>query len=221
MKSWQCTICKYIHKGDTPPERCPVCGAHASKFIEIKESPSPEQAPPPKKTVVKPIPDNIKKESIQKPVKESASGVKETGFSKITSLLVQHHAHPISVHSPNGIVPVVAILFVLAWIFGYDLLSKVAFINMIFVVLALPLVVFTGIIEWKKKYNGALTLIFKLKILAVTITTITCVISLVWYLLDPAILSSPRAGGFISINIIMLIAVGIAGHIGGKLVFKD
>ena len=27
-----CTICGYVHEGDTPPEQCPVCKAPASKF---------------------------------------------------------------------------------------------------------------------------------------------------------------------------------------------
>ncbi len=38
MKVWQCSVCKYIHKGDTPPEKCPICGVEAEKFIEIDEA---------------------------------------------------------------------------------------------------------------------------------------------------------------------------------------
>lgn len=34
MKKFVCTICGYIHEGDTPPEKCPQCGAPAEKFIE-------------------------------------------------------------------------------------------------------------------------------------------------------------------------------------------
>jgi len=94
-------------------------------------------------------------------------------------------------------------------------------INQVFVIIALPFVIFTGVLEWKKKYNGTLTLIFKLKILAAALTTVSCAISLVWYLADPKILSSPKAWVFILINVIMLAAAGVAGHIGGKLVFKD
>lgn len=33
MKQWKCSVCGYIHSGDKPPERCPVCGAPAGKFI--------------------------------------------------------------------------------------------------------------------------------------------------------------------------------------------
>ena len=36
MKKFICTICGYVHEGDTPPEVCPVCKAPASKFEEMK-----------------------------------------------------------------------------------------------------------------------------------------------------------------------------------------
>ncbi|MDR1640478.1 MAG: NADH peroxidase [Clostridiales bacterium] len=29
-----CTICGYVHEGDSAPEKCPTCGAPASKFIQ-------------------------------------------------------------------------------------------------------------------------------------------------------------------------------------------
>ena len=34
MKKFVCSICGYVHEGDTPPEQCPICKAPASKFIE-------------------------------------------------------------------------------------------------------------------------------------------------------------------------------------------
>ena len=36
MKKWVCTVCGYVHEGDTPPEFCPVCKVPASKFEEQK-----------------------------------------------------------------------------------------------------------------------------------------------------------------------------------------
>lgn len=38
MKKFKCTICGYIHEGETPPEKCPQCGAPASKFVEVTET---------------------------------------------------------------------------------------------------------------------------------------------------------------------------------------
>ncbi len=34
MKKFVCTVCGYVHEGDTPPARCPQCKAPASKFVE-------------------------------------------------------------------------------------------------------------------------------------------------------------------------------------------
>ena len=31
-KSWVCTVCGYVHEGDTPPEKCPQCSAPKEKF---------------------------------------------------------------------------------------------------------------------------------------------------------------------------------------------
>ena len=35
MKRFICTVCGYIHEGETPPEICPICKAPASKFNEL------------------------------------------------------------------------------------------------------------------------------------------------------------------------------------------
>ena len=34
MAKWVCSVCGYVHEGDTPPEKCPVCKAPAEKFIK-------------------------------------------------------------------------------------------------------------------------------------------------------------------------------------------
>lgn len=36
-KKWICTVCGYVHEGDTAPEKCPVCNVPASKFKEVVE----------------------------------------------------------------------------------------------------------------------------------------------------------------------------------------
>ena len=36
MKKFVCTVCGYVHEGDSAPEFCPVCKAPASKFVEQK-----------------------------------------------------------------------------------------------------------------------------------------------------------------------------------------
>ena len=36
MKKFVCTVCGYVHEGDTPPAQCPICKAPAEKFMEQK-----------------------------------------------------------------------------------------------------------------------------------------------------------------------------------------
>ena len=36
MKKFVCTVCGYVHEGDSAPEQCPICKAPASKFNEVK-----------------------------------------------------------------------------------------------------------------------------------------------------------------------------------------
>jgi uncharacterized membrane protein len=214
MKKWQCTVCKYIHQGDAPPEKCPICGVPASKFILLADE---GQAAAGEKTPA----SEAKKKAAAAKTAPAPEPEPKTAYDKLVRFMVKHHAHPVSVHMPNGLVPVSVVLFILAWLFGTTLFVKAGFINLVFVVLSLPLVLYSGVMEWKKKYNSGMTLIFKIKILAAATTTTACLICVVWYMIDPGVLASSKAWAFILINLIMLAGAGIAGHMGGKLVFKD
>ena len=38
MKLWRCGVCGYIHDGDSPPEKCPKCGAPKERFSALDEA---------------------------------------------------------------------------------------------------------------------------------------------------------------------------------------
>ena len=38
MKKYICPVCGYIHEGNEPPEKCPLCGVAGSKFILSQDS---------------------------------------------------------------------------------------------------------------------------------------------------------------------------------------
>ena len=211
MRKWECTVCGYIHEGDEPPDKCPVCGAEQSKFIEIE----PEE---PFKTATDQT-DPEKKETNAKPVALVAT----SKFNKLFDLMVKHHVHPISVHIPNGVIPVSVIFIVLAAVFNFSGLSQAAFFNLVFVVLTMPLVLFSGYNEWQKKYGGELTNLFIMKMILAAVVAITAIILVVWLIINPHVATewSYQKGSFLFVNFVMLAAAGIAGFLGGKLVFKD
>ena len=37
MAKWVCSVCGYVHEGDSAPEKCPQCRVPAEKFNEVKE----------------------------------------------------------------------------------------------------------------------------------------------------------------------------------------
>ncbi len=212
MKKWQCTVCGYIHHGVEPPETCPVCGADRSQFVEIRDvdeklsgagGGDAKLSP----TVSSPMPD------------ASPSSL----LDMANNLMIRHHLHPISVHVPNGMVPAIVVFVFLAVLFHAPTLARAAFYNTVFVLLSPPVVLYCGFNEWKIKYKGGTTRIFIAKIAAACVVTVTSVIIVAWYLLSPELAQTGYAlrSGFLLLHLVMLAATGVAGFIGGKLVFKD
>ena len=212
MKRWECLVCGYIHTGEEPPEKCPVCGADKSKFVELP----PEEAAPPES-------EETRTEMIQK--NEIAAGTESPAglYGFVSDMMARHHAHPISVHIPNGVVPLSVILIILASIFNFFGLAQAAFYNLIFVLLSMPLVLFSGYNDWKRKYGGNMTKLFLAKMICAAIVTLTAFLIVIWHMINPevAMSTSPHRILFVFLNLIMLSAAGIAGFLGGKLVFRD
>ncbi len=208
-------MCGYIHEGEEPPETCPVCGADRSKFVEIVAEDNGE-----KKSKIEP----------SKPETEAkVSDAPETAleplskYDRIYRLMVKHHVHPISVHIPNGVLPVSVLFIFLAVIFKFTGLSRAAFYNLIVVVLSMPLVLFSGIIVWQKKYNGAMTTLFIAKMICGGVVTLTAMVLVLWSIVDPGVLTltSAHLVAFLFVSLIMLGGAVTAGFLGGKLVFRD
>ena len=202
MKQWRCTVCNHIHEGNEAPSECPVCGADKDKFVEVEESAAHSE-------------NRIETEAL---ADNSASM-----YEKITALILDKHLHPISAHSPNGIIPMAVIFLVFAAVFQLPGFGNAAFLSIIFVLLSMPPVLLTGYITWKKKYKGAKTPLFKMKIAASSVASVILFSLIVWKTIQPDVLSDASLDRFIFLfwSIIMLAAIGIAGHLGGQLVFAD
>ena len=201
MKKWECTVCGYVHEGEEPPEKCPICSAPREKFIELKEE---QEAGEP---------------ATQDSPDQSAGS--DGLIGKLSSLIVKNHLHPISVHTPNGIVPIAVVFLVLALLVNYPLLDSAAYFNLIAAMLAMPVVLLSGIVAWQKKYNGVKTSVFQIKIAAGFIATSSLFFLVIWRTVQPDVLSSGSASRwlFMLLAMILLGAVGLAGHLGGQLVF--
>lgn len=233
MKKWRCTVCNYIHEGEKPPEKCPVCGADKSKFVEvsdeeakqIQEAKSEKQLEREKAALENPGSNSGDRRSGA----DAYSGSPGTRPSKLVDFIneqmVRHHAHPLSVHIPNGVLPVAVLFILLAIVFSSGTLATAAFYNSVVVLLSMPVVIYSGYNAWQRKYGGHLSTLFIIKITAAAVVVVTCLLAVIWYIFNPGMLvgeaSSGSRAGFLLLNLVMLAAAVIAGFIGGKLVFKD
>jgi len=217
-KKWYCTVCGYIHTGVEPPEKCPVCGAAKSFFVEL----GPDGKPIGDPDIAEPEDGEIvpKKQSGKQPAHEK----KSFSFSgMLASLVLKFHLHPITVHFPNGILPAVVVFLGIGFYFKIAVLETVAYYNLIFALVSLPVVIFTGYLEWQKRYKGIKTAVFITKIFC-AVVVLCCVNVLVfWRLLDPTVFAegSPYQLIYLGIAGVMVGAAGISGHLGGKLVFAS
>ena len=214
MKNWECTVCGYIHEGDEPPDECPVCAADKSMFVEVVEQAAAAEPAATAEPAASPA----------APAQPAGKqGLPATLLAFATTQILRHHLHPIMVHTPNGIVPMAVIFLFIAALFTAPLFDIAALYSLVFVLVAMPAVLATGYIVWQERYRGALTSIFKLKIGASIVATVSLVILLIWRALQPAVLNTPSSARwfFLILAVIMLGAVGLAGHMGGKLVFGN
>lgn len=241
MKKWRCTVCNYIHSGETPPEVCPVCGADKSKFVEISndEAIQYEKGNVRKNAAAGEAAlgaEQTETVTVKRPANSPETGAAPGGGSSsgsggppprqksfLNHMLLVHHAHPMTVHVPNGVLPIVVLFMFIAAIFGSKALAWSAFYFTLMVVISMPVVMYTGYNEWLWKYNGAKNTLFMMKIAAAIVVAVTSLLIVIWFFLNPDVIyaGAARRGSFLVLNVIMLVATGVAGFIGGKLVFKD
>ena len=209
-RRWKCSVCGYVHVGAEAPAKCPLCGVPAEKFNEVDANDNEigkgtdDSSTSPKK-----------KGAEKEPVKPPAP----LGF--IGRQILKHHLHPISVHFPNGVLPAAVVFLLITAQFQFAGFEVAAFFNLAFVLITMPVIMFSGYLEWQNRYNGALTWLFKVKILS-SLVVITCLTWLVgWRIINPEVMAadSPVKWVYVSIAVVMVGAAGIAGHLGGKLVF--
>ena len=204
MKTWKCTVCGYIHTGEEPPEFCPVCKADKSKFVLISDSGSHQGGT----------------QGSGNPG-EQGKGPAAHDSKMLTNIVLKLHLHPISTHTPNGVLPMAVLFYALTIALQWSSFEIPAFYSLVFVLLVMPAVLFTGFVEWRKRYHGAWTSLFVMKIVCAAIVALSLLILVLWRVFNPgvAVAGSSAAWPFLLLQVLMLGAVGIAGHLGGKLIF--
>lgn len=202
LKKWECTLCGYIHEGPAPPDSCPVCGAGPEYFKEIVEKE-----------------ERTLTEVVLEP--ETGAAGKKPAPSLFRKMVMKHHLHPIAVHTPNGVLPLALVFLGIGTVLGITSFEQAAFYSLVFVLINMPFVIVTGYIAWQERYKGAKTTIFGVKIGGTIVVCATLVAMVIWRLVEPGVAASPGRWTYLLICLVCVAGAGIAGHMGGKLVFSS
>lgn len=210
MKRWECTVCGYIHEGEEPPDECPVCSADKSMFVEVIEKATPDET-------------STGQTAESQPESAGKSTFLHKTYTFASEQIIKHHLHPIMVHTPNGILPMALVFLLITVLWGSPLFETAALYSFVFVLISMPLVLFTGYEVWQKRYRGAMTPMFRIKISAAIVTVVLLVVLVIWRAIQPDIVTTASNGRwvFLFLSLTLVGAVGAAGHIGGKLVFGN
>ena len=224
-KKWRCKVCGYVHEGAEPPERCPVCGVDRTQFEPVAAT-VPASAP----AAAVPAASGVSAEGAGKPA-PAASGAPVGGQAApgaarprrgkaecFMRLMVKWHAHPVAAHVPNGVLPCALVLLLLGILLDREGFRQAAFYNVVFVAVAMPFVLFSGYADWKRKLKGARTPLILGKMAAGAVVMILAVGVVVWGLFGGPAESSTWP--YFAAHVFMLAAAGVAGYLGGRLVFR-
>jgi len=159
----------------------------------------------------------------KKPSRKQKQEEPKNLYQQATRLIVKIHGHPISTHSPNGVLPMALLFFFTACVLNLQPLANAALYALIFVVIAMPGVLYTGYLDWQARFKGHLVPAIKQKITAGAAVLSMGLILAGWRALMPEIteMESPWKWGFLAGLAAMTAPAVYAGYVGGKLVFKE
>ena len=132
------------------------------------------------------------------------------------------HLHGISVHFTSALYPVAVLFMFLFLLFGKTSFLQTHFYMMTLATISLPFSYFTGILEWRQKFEGVRLPIFTAKIvcgIAVFVIGAACI---VWHALSPGVLE--RGGVVMAANILLNVSLlpllVLLGYLGAKMLYE-
>lgn len=130
--------------------------------------------------------------------------------------------HPMFVHFPQALFPAAFASFLLYLATGAGGFEAAAFVIAAFGAVAAPVTTLTGFLDWKIRYKGYMTPVFRIKIVGAFVLIGLSVPAVLLRYFVPGVASLPLAGaGWIYAGLLAA-CVGtcvVLGYYGGKLVF--
>jgi uncharacterized membrane protein len=132
------------------------------------------------------------------------------------------YLHPIFVHFPQALFPVAFASFLLYLGTGETLFENGTYLMTAFGLAATPVTMITGYIDWKVRYKGYMTSVFRIKIVTGFVLIGLALTAVLLRILVPETALLPLSGlGWLRAGLLACCVAScvVEGHYGGKLVF--
>ncbi len=132
------------------------------------------------------------------------------------------HIHSICIHFTNALYPVAVFFIFLFLITGNESFDKTYFYIMVLATLSVPFSYASGVIEWRRRYQGAMIDIFFKKFRFGVVVFLLGSAATLWRYFSPEVLNGGgiKVALFVLLNLLILPLIVYLGHVGGKIVYE-
>jgi len=132
------------------------------------------------------------------------------------------HYHSMLIHFTNGLYPIAILFMLLYLIFGKDSFRATYFYIISLATLSVPFSYLTGILQWRKKFQGMMIQIFYIKLRYGMLVFLLGASATIWNFFSPDILAkgSILTVVFVLINLAIIAPLIYLGHLGGIIVYE-
>lgn len=134
----------------------------------------------------------------------------------------EFHIHSICIHFTNALYPVAILFMFLFLLSGKVSFHQTYFYIMVVATFSVPFSYLTGILEWKKRYKGAMIQIFLAKIIVGLVIFAIGGSCTLWRYISPGVLENGgiQSLAFIILNVSIVPPLIYLGHLGGIIVYE-
>jgi len=132
------------------------------------------------------------------------------------------HLHPMCVHFPQALFPVAFASALLYLALGIRECEAGAYLCAFFGLLSSPAAILSGVIDWKLRFRGGMTRVFKIKIAGSALLVVLALPAVLLRAYHPDLLLHPLQGAGLSYLSLLAACVAdctVLGFYGGRLVF--
>jgi uncharacterized membrane protein len=132
------------------------------------------------------------------------------------------YLHPIPVHFPVALFPAAFVSLLIHQLTGLTDWATGAHVMSIIGLLATPVTIVSGFIDWKTRYHGRMSKVFRIKIIGALVLLVLALPAVLMRHLHPEMSLLPLDGSgrlYLGLLAACLIDCVVIGHYGGKLVF--